>query len=764
MRPGTLGLTHTTQRWRDRIELVRLGGQLAWSALATATTPREEAPDEFSSGEAPSGAYTPRRPLGAVAEPSSEADAGNGVGAAHTAREAVSADSTVSTRQRGTRNGRGPAVGHGDAGSGDVVSAASTRRELAAVPPSYLVTPFTPDTAPEGLTIRRSRLTTPAMLVAFAVGAALIEPRFPHWTYLYGREIQRLAADPSLRLPKQASIAIRPLFALLLVMFAVFGAGRWRDRLRLAVTSLLVYVPATVAADVALAKLGGVGAPSPFMARGNVIIGVVGILTTALVVFWNARLPAGVTVHRRRGVPRQTLRTAALGVCVVVSAAAVAATVHRQGGHIDELKRIPLLGGTGSVVVLFFAVLPAALCLLGVFARAVSGRVGRRRVRPTPESMCFLVPAHNEEGLIGDCIRSLDQAAAHFDGRTEAIIVENGSTDATPYEAHQAIAGCRHLNGRAITAPPLGKARALNVGLANATADVVVRIDADTLVTPELLRRMAPHFADPRVGGVGVLPLPRNDTGWIGRMRAVETFYGVAFKRAAQSVCDAVTVLPGATVAYRRDILLDLHGFAEGVNGEDADITVRVGRRGYRIVSDSRIRVYTDVPHSLGQLREQRMRWARGLYHMIGRNRSAIWRAQGIRGAWMLPWASFVMFRKLMLIPFACAAALIIAVDPSTLPLREVASAGAILLGVQLLEMAAVLSWYRRIDLVCYVPAYLVFRLLVTYYAVETLLSLSLIPDRSAERVRNPDSALLRPAPAAASATVDPADRPQPTR
>jgi cellulose synthase/poly-beta-1,6-N-acetylglucosamine synthase-like glycosyltransferase len=643
----------------------------------------------------------------------------------------------------------------------DLVAAAP--RPVSVVPPSYLVTPFTPDTAPEGLTIRRSRWVTPAMLVCFAVAAALVEPRFPHWTYLYGREIKQLAADPSLRLPKQASIAIRPLFALLLMMFAVFGAGRWRDRARLAVTSLLVYVPATVAADVALAKLGRHGAPSPFMARGNLIIGVVGILVTALVVFWNARLPAGVTVRRSAGVGRQWVRTAALGACLVASAGLVAWLLRYEGGEVDQLKRVPLLGGAGSVVVLFFAVLPAVICLVGAVAGLIARPFTRRGGGATPTSVCFLVPAHNEEGLIGDCVRALDQAAGHFDGETEAIVVENGSTDATPYEAHQAISECRHLAGRVITAPPLGKARALNVGLANATADVVVRIDADTLVTPELLARMAPHFKDARVGGVGVMPLPRNGTGWIGRMRAVETFYGVAFKRAAQSVCDAITVLPGATVAYRRSILLDLNGFAEGVNGEDADITVRVGRRGYRIVSDSRIRVHTDVPHSLGQLREQRMRWARGLYHMVGRNRSAIWRAQGIRGVWMLPWASFVMFRKLMLIPFACAAAAMIAVHPSTLPLREVAAAGAILLGVQLLEMTAVLAWYRRLDLVCYVPAYLIFRLIVTYYAIETLLSLSLIPGRVRAHAPHP-ATRLKPAAATPTANGAPLAHPQPER
>ena len=600
------------------------------------------------------------------------------------------------------------------------------RPESSPTPPSYLTTPFTPDTAPEGLTITRSRWVVPLMLASFAAIAALIEPTFPRLTYLYGQEIKHISADPNLRLPKQASIAIRPLFAVLLVLFALFGAGRWRDRARLALVAIGLYVPVTVAADVALAKLGRYGAPSPFMARGNLIIGVIGILITAVCVFACARLPGDVRVSRK--VKRQRWRLVLLACSIAGSALLVAELFRAEGHVVSRLERIPLLGGAGSVVVLFFAVLPAVICMLGWAADLLRRPFRRWLLGDAPRSVAFVVPAHNEEGLIGDCIRALDVAAGCWDGDVAAYIVENGSSDATPLEAQQALAECAHLHGRVISAPPLGKSRALNVGLANAREEIVVRIDADTVVTPSLLARMLPHFAEARVGGVGILPLPRNGSGWIGRMRAMETYYGVAFKRAAQSVCDAVTVLPGATVAYRRSILLELGGFAEGVNGEDADITVRVGRLGYRIVSDRRISAYTDVPHSLGQLREQRMRWARGLYHMLGRNRSAIWRLQGLRGVWMLPWAAFVMFRKLILIPFGCAALATMLARSSTLPLREVAAAGAILLGVQLLQMAVVLACYRRFDLVAYVPAYLIFRLVVTYYALETLLSLSLVP------------------------------------
>jgi hypothetical protein len=95
----------------------------------------------------------------------------------------------------------------------------------------------------------------------------------------------------------------------------------------------------------------------------------------------------------------------------------------------------------------------------------------------------------------------------------------------------------------------------------------------------------------------------------------------------------------------------------------------------------------------------------------------------------MLPWGVFMMFRKLMLIPLAVAAVAMVAAHPSTLPLREVAAGGAIVLGVQLAQMVAVLLALRRPGLVAVLPSYLLFRLIVTYFALETLLTLAFEPD-----------------------------------
>jgi cellulose synthase/poly-beta-1,6-N-acetylglucosamine synthase-like glycosyltransferase len=194
-------------------------------------------------------------------------------------------------------------------------------------------------------------------------------------------------------------------------------------------------------------------------------------------------------------------------------------------------------------------------------------------------------------------------------------------------------------------------------------------------------------------------------------------------------------VLPGALVAYRRRLLVKLNGFAEGVNGEDADMTVRVGRLGYRIVSDPSVRAYTEMPTTFAYLREQRMRWARGTYHMLARNKSGIVMLQGLRCVWMLPWAGFIMFRRLMVVPFGAAAVVLVLMSRVRTPPQEVAAGGAILLGVQLVQMAVCMLLVGDRRLIASIPSYLIFRLIVSFFALETLLSLAF--DRSPVSTRS---------------------------
>lgn len=590
-----------------------------------------------------------------------------------------------------------------------------------------------PYAAPPGLLIRRSRWAGPAMLLSFVAVALPLHLVLRQLTFDYGRLVGRIAQVYPVELSKQASIAVRPLTIALLVILGAFAAGSVRARVRLALTALVIYLPLMIAIDVALARLSRHGGPSPFMARGNILDGVAGILAACLAVFAMARLPEN--LHLTQVVKRRKHHMAVLaaGVAATVSSVAVLFALERR--YLHSLATVPLLGGLLSVVVLFFTLFPICLCAFGYVAQRLVARAHGEDFIPeweeaTPITFGFLVPAHNEEGRIGDCIRAIDRAAGESTARSIVYVIENGSTDATVEEARIALAECRNARGVLLTSvtehKSRAKAHALNTGLAAAAEKVIVRVDADTFVSRTLLNRLAPHFADPLVGGVGTVPLPHKVTTWIERMRTIEVHYGAGFKRTSQGAVDAIPVLPGATVAFRRGLLVGLGGFSEGILGEDADITVRIGRLGYRIVSDPTIKVLSEQPQNLGELREQRMRWSCGLFHMIGHNRSAISHLQGLRGVWTLPWACFVMFRKLMLIPFALAAMAFIVTGHSFFPIREVAAAGAITLGAQLVLMAVVLTVLAGPGQIISLPGYIVFRLIVTYFALETLLTIRL--------------------------------------
>jgi cellulose synthase/poly-beta-1,6-N-acetylglucosamine synthase-like glycosyltransferase len=577
---------------------------------------------------------------------------------------------------------------------------------------------ITPDTAPPGLSVPRPRWVTPVFLALFAACAAGLDRWIPRLTHVYGRMLLAMANVPEGTFGKQTSVAVRPLVLLLALLFAVLAAGTVWRRLRLFLTTVVAFAALALATDLALTRLALFGGPGPFGALGNTIAGLDGIAALAIGVFTSAALPPGVVVRAERKRPHRDIAL----LCVVVAAAVVAVLLVKRhwGELLVLLSKAPLLGGIASALVVFFGLFPGMLYALNI-TRRCTNRGKHAMLFPVG----ILVPARNEEGLIGDCIRAIDEAVADYPEQCTVYVVENGSSDRTLEEARAAIREARHVRGVLLQCESRGKAYALNYGLRHVTEEIVLRIDADTLVTQSVLFGLIRHFGDPSVGGASGMPLPRVQESWICRMRALEVYYQVGFKRAGYNAVDAIGVLPGALVAYRRDLLVKLNGFAEGVNGEDADMTVRVGRLGYRIVSDASVRAYTEMPSTFAYLREQRMRWARGTYHMLARNKSGIVMMQGLRCVWMLPWAGFIMFRRLMMLPFAAAGLFLVLLNHSSVPLQEISAGGALFLGVQLIQMIACMVLLGDTRLIASIPSYLIFRLIVSFYALETLLTLA---------------------------------------
>ena len=202
----------------------------------------------------------------------------------------------------------------------------------------------------------------------------------------------------------------------------------------------------------------------------------------------------------------------------------------------------------------------------------------------------------------------------------------------------------------------------------------------------------------------------------------------IAFFRVAQSALDGTTVMPGSIATYRRRLLSELGGFGLGFNGEDSDITMRIGRLGYRIVTDARVRVRTENPKTLAELREQRQRWTRGRFHMAARNLSAIRMGQGVRAVWMLPQSLFNACRRCVMIPLLVGAGAVELTDPSILSLREIFAVARLVVGVQVVGAVVLLLVHHQWWAVPYAPLTLLYRLVLAYIAFETVLTLALRP------------------------------------
>ncbi|WOI56630.1 glycosyltransferase family 2 protein [Palleronia sp. LCG004] len=101
--------------------------------------------------------------------------------------------------------------------------------------------------------------------------------------------------------------------------------------------------------------------------------------------------------------------------------------------------------------------------------------------------IAVVVPAHQAEGEIGDCIAAI--LASGFT-REEILVVDDGSRDRTGEIARGA--GVRVLRNDTALRP----ARARNAGVAATASDIVVFVDADVLIAPGARNRIVRFFAD----------------------------------------------------------------------------------------------------------------------------------------------------------------------------------------------------------------------------------------------------------------------------
>jgi len=258
--------------------------------------------------------------------------------------------------------------------------------------------------------------------------------------------------------------------------------------------------------------------------------------------------------------------------------------------------------------------------------------------------VAVLIPAYNEEKVIVRTVR----AALNSDyPDIRVIVIDDGSRDRTLEVARDAFVR-EEAAGRVLilTKPNAGKAEALNYGIEHILdAELFVGIDADTIIARDAISHLVPHFVNPKVGAIAGNAKVGNRVNLWTRWQALEYITSQNFERRALDVLGAVSVVPGAIGAWRVSAVREAGGYQIDTVAEDADLTMALLRRGYRVEYEDMALAYTEAPTNANGLMRQRFRWSFGILQAVYKH-SGVLARKGALGFVALP--NIVIFQILL--------------------------------------------------------------------------------------------------------------------
>jgi cellulose synthase/poly-beta-1,6-N-acetylglucosamine synthase-like glycosyltransferase len=248
--------------------------------------------------------------------------------------------------------------------------------------------------------------------------------------------------------------------------------------------------------------------------------------------------------------------------------------------------------------------------------------------RPT---LGIIIAAYNEESVLEATITSL---LAQSDPPDEIMIADDGSTDGTADMLCRvygfAPPGVGEVTAPSPVLPALrwlraahgGKAATLNSAIAHLTAELMLTVDADTILADDAIAAMRNAFATQPglVAATGVLaPFCDGSVSgrffeWFQTYEYVRNFRG----RYAWGRMDSLLLISGAFAGFRREPVLTVGGFDPDCMVEDYELIHRLRRYGYdhglgwhsAVVGTARAR--TSAPASVMGFLRQRRRWFGG--------------------------------------------------------------------------------------------------------------------------------------------------------
>lgn len=281
--------------------------------------------------------------------------------------------------------------------------------------------------------------------------------------------------------------------------------------------------------------------------------------------------------------------------------------------QIAQWSRSPFVDVVFFVGVVLLTVFVCVLIPLAVYQKFVDRPAISPSRRPT---VSVLIPAYNEEDVVEDCIESALRSAYPL-ALLDVVVIDDGSTDETYARATQYV-------DAGVTVYPKrngGKYSALNYGIFCTDGDVVITVDADSILEPETIPEIVGAlWENPRTGAVCGNVKVANAENPFTRMQALEYALGINTFRRAFSALGTVPIVPGCLGAFRREALESVGGYDPQTITEDFDLSLKLLRDGWRIEQSEAV-VRTQVPFRVHDLYKQRLRWYKGAFQTLIKHR-----------------------------------------------------------------------------------------------------------------------------------------------
>lgn len=239
------------------------------------------------------------------------------------------------------------------------------------------------------------------------------------------------------------------------------------------------------------------------------------------------------------------------------------------------------------------------------------------RLRPRPwqaapmsPSVSIVMAVHNGAALLPRKIQHL--LGLDYPHIQQIVIVSDGSTDGTA----ELLASLRHPRLKTIILEEhCGKAVALNAGMADARAEVILFVDIRPEVAPGAIQELVSNFADPNVGCVaGELILGQGDHDAASAAVAGLYWRFEQWIRTCETAYDSPVGVYGGFYAVRRELAVPQPA---GMILDDMFEPLSIIRQGYRSVLDSNARVHDIWPEKVEGEFHRKVRTLAGNFQLL---------------------------------------------------------------------------------------------------------------------------------------------------